>query len=228
MKKMLITALAALLTVTAFASQPDEPVYASPNGKVTFDLISHMGWGYHFTKSDAYKPAGSGEFFFNIVKFGLYPSKNLGFELGVDVEGNYFRSKENYFELDSQYRIQARDFGNHPFGTGIENTRGSFSFVTFNAPLLVKGIFDKFEIGLGAEASLNCLGGTSLSYSLANKQIQIDESEAEVNLFSYGLVATIGYDGTAIYFKYYPKGSKVLPDGSVNFNYMTLGIAFGF
>ena len=30
-----------------------------------------------------------------------------------------------------------------------------------------------------------------------------------------------------IFCKYYPKSSKILPDGSVDFSYWTLGLAFG-
>lgn len=227
---MLITALAALLTVTAFADDPDEPMYTSSDGKFTVDLFSHMGWGYHITSSKDFKPAGAGEFFFNIAKIGLYPAEHLGLELGVDIEGNYFRSKENFFELDSQNKIKAIDIASYmsSLSGGYERARGSFSFLTFNAPVLVKGIFDKFELGVGAEASLNCLGDTYTSYRIGNKQTEIDESGAEINLFSYGLVATIGYDDMSLYFKYYPKGSKVLPDGSVDFSFVTVGIAFGF
>lgn len=224
---MLITALAALLTATAFASEPDEPVYSSSNGKFTFDLFSHIGWGYHITNSNDFKPAGAGEFFFNLAKLGLYPTSNLGIEFGVDIEGNYFRSKESFFVLDSQNRIQAIDIASNMVGS-YEKARGAFNYLTFNAPLMVKGIFDKFEFGIGAEASLNCLGETYITYNTGNKRTQIDESEAEINLFSYGLVATIGYDDMSLYFKYYPKGSKVLPDGSVDLSFVTVGIAFGF
>ena len=93
---------------------------------------------------------------------------------------------------------------------------------------MVKGIFNSVEVGVGAEASLNFLGETNLRYEVGNTRTQMQQSDAEVNLFSYGMIATLAYDGLGLYFKYYPKGSKVLPDGSVDINYVTVGIAFDF
>ena len=230
MKRMLITALAAFFTVSAFATEPDQtPVYASPSGTFTFDLVSHIGYGYHFVNSSAFKPSSAGEFFVNLAEIGIYPGKHFGIELGVDVEGNYFRSKENFFVLDSKNLIQTVKIADvESLGGHYDKARGSFNFLTFNAPLMVKGIFDKFRIGVGAEASLNCLGETYMTYNVDSKRTQVEDTAAEINLFSYGLIASLGYGEVSLYFKYYPKGSKVLPDGSVDMNFMTLGIALGF
>lgn len=228
MKKILFSALAALFAASAFAANPDEPVYSSDNGKFTFDLFSHLGYGYHAVKSDAFKASNSGEFFFNIVKFGLYPTEHLGIELGGDFEFNYIRSKQTFFGLDSKNLIQVVDFSTMEIGKSLEKARGGFSFLTANFPLMVKGIFNSVEVGIGAEASLNFLGETNLRYEVGNTRTQMQQSDAEVNLFSYGMIATLAYDGLGLYFKYYPKGSKVLPDGSVDINYVTVGIAFDF
>lgn len=228
MKKILISALSVLMAVSAYAAGPEEPVYASESGKFTFDLMSHMGWGYHAVKSNDYSPSGAGEFFFNIVKFGLYPTQNLGIELGGDFEVNYFRSKKAFFGLDSKNLIQAKPFEDYGLGSTLERPRGGFTFLTFNFPLMIKGNFDKFQVGVGAEASLNFLGETNISYEIGNTKTQQQQTDAALNLFTYGVIATLGYDDMSLYFKYYPKGSKVLPDGSVDLNYVTIGIAFGF
>ncbi len=228
MKRFLISALTALVAVTAFAAPPDEPLYSSENGTFTFDLFSHLGYGYHAVKSDAFKASHSGEFFFNIVKFGLYPTEHLGFELGGDFEVNFVRSKKTFFGLDSKNLIQVVDFNTFEIGKTLEKPRGGFSFLTANFPLMVKGIFNSVEVGVGAEASLNFLGETNLRYEVGNTRTQKQQSDAQVNLFSYGLIATLSYDGLGLYFKYYPKGSKVLPDGSVDLNYVTVGAAFDF
>lgn len=228
MKKILFSALAALFAVSAFAANPDEPVYTSDNGKFTFDIFSHMGYGYHAVKSDAFKASNAGEFFFNIVKFGVYPTEHLGLELGGDFEVNYFRSKKTFFGLDSKNLIQVVDFSDFEIGKTLEKPRGGFSLLTFNFPLMVKGIFNDFEVGVGAEASLDFLGETNISYEVGNTKTQIQQTDAEVNLFSYGVIATVAYDGMGLYFKYYPKGSKILPDGSVDLNFITVGVAFDF
>lgn len=222
---MIVSALAALMAVTAFAQE--EPIYTSPDGQLTFDVVSHVGFGYHVTKSTTFTPSFSSEFFVNIVKLGVYPVQQLGFELGVDVEGNFFNSKTSAFAVDSQKKIQAISFPN-PEGGNLDKTRGGFNYLTFNAPLLVKGIFGKVEIGVGAEASLNCLGETYYRFRQENKYTRVEMTDADVNLFSYGIIASLSYDDAGVYFKYYPKGSRILPDGSVDVNFVTVGIAFGF
>lgn len=225
MKRMILSALAALMAVTAFAQE--EPVYSTSDGKLTFDVASHVGYGYHVTKSSAYTPGFSSEVFVNIVKLGVYPTEHLGLELGVDLEGNFFTSKTSAFEVDGQKKIQATAFPKVE-GSNIDKTRGGFEFLTFNAPLLLKGIFGKVEIGVGAEASLNCCGGTYYRYRRENKRFRVDMTDADVNRFSYGIIASLSYDDGGIYFKYYPKGSQILPDGSVDVDFVTVGIAFGF
>ena len=63
-----------------------------------------------------------------------------------------------------------------------------------------------------------------------DKGSTVDDAPAvgEFNTFSYGLVATLGYDMLGVYFKYYPKTSRMLPEGSVDMNYMTIGVLFDF
>jgi hypothetical protein len=53
------------------------------------------------------------------------------------------------------------------------------------------------------------------------------ERKAKVNPFSYGLVATASYGVFGVYFKYYPKSSRLLPEGSVDLSYSTIGIVLG-
>ena len=224
MKKMILSALAALMAVTAFAQV--EPVYTSPGGQLTFDIASHVGFGYHVTKSANYKPGFSSELFLNIVKLGVYPVEQFGFELGVDIEGNFFNSKTSRFVVDSQKKIQAQPFD--MAGGNVDKTRGGFDYFTFNAPLLVKGIFGAVEIGAGAEASLNCWGETFYRFRQDNTRTRVDMTGADVNRFSYGIIASLSYNDTGIYFKYYPKSSRILPDGSVDVDFVTVGIAYGF
>ena len=225
MKRMIVSALAALMTVMAFAQE--EPLYTSPSGKLTFDVAAHVGFGYHVTKSSAFTPAFSSELFANLVKLGVYPTEHLGLELGVDIEGNFFSSKTSSFIVDGQKKIQAAPFVSLDGGS-IDKTRGGFNYLTFNAPVLLKGIFGKVQLGVGAEASLNCCAETYYRYRQDNKRLQMEMTDADVNLFTYGLIATLSYDGTGIFFKYYPNGSQILPDGSVDLNFVTVGIAFGF
>ena len=227
MKKVIILALGAILAVPGLAQESDyNAVYTSSSGKVSFDVIDHIGYGYHFVKSDDFKPAWSDEFFLNMFKIGLYPVENLGLELGLDLQFNTFASKESAF-VQREGIIHAADFSVLELGSSFDRQRSDFSIFGLGFPVLVKGIFNKFQIGAGAVASWNITGDTGYNLRKGNRTINIDESKAKVNPFSYGILATMSYDHIGVYFKYYPKSSHILPDGSVNLNYMTLGIVLG-
>ena len=78
---------------------------------------------------------------------------------------------------------------------------------------------------------MNCRGFISgvNSYWVekGNRNMTINERKAKVNPFSYGIVATASYGAFGLYFKFYPKSSRLLPDGSVDLSYTTVGIVLG-
>ena len=226
MKKIIMTALVALLAAPCFA-QPEEPVYTSSDGKFTFDIIGHFGAGYHFVESNDFKPFRPSEFFVNMVKFGVYPIENLGLELGVDLQFNTFPSKETAFGVQGDGLIKPVSFSTLGLGDSFDRTRGSFSVFGLGAPVLVKGFFNDIRIGVGPVFSWNITGDTNVYLSKDNRDLTYHESDAKVNPFSYGLMAVLGYKVFDVYFKYYPKSVRILPEGSIDMSYMTLGIALG-
>ena len=222
MKRILTIILDASMALTALAQSDREPLYSSADGSVTFNMLSHLGYGYHFVKTEAFEPISSGETFLNVFQIGLYPAENLGFELGADIAYNYFRAKNRSFTLDSDRKIQVVDI---PTAEGnIQRFRSNIGSVSANFPLVVKGLFGKFELGAGAEARLNFAGSTSFSYRQDNRYVSVEERKAKLNLFNYDILAVFSMNDMGIYFKYYPKGSRFLPEGSVDFSWMTLGI----
>ena len=226
MKKIIMTALVALLTAPCFAQSADETIYTSPNGKFTFDVVGHLGAGHHFVQTDGYKPYSSTEFFMNIVKFGLYPVEHLGLELGVDIQFNTFLYKDTAFaQVDGL--IKPVSFSTLGFGDSFDSKSGSISVFGFGAPVLVKGFFNDIRIGVGPVFSWNITGDTNVYLSKDNRDLTYHESDAKVNPFSYGLMAVLGYKVFDVYFKYYPKSVRILPEGSIDMSYMTLGIALG-
>jgi hypothetical protein len=227
MKKVLLAALMALVAVPSFAAPDDDALFTSSNGVVQFDMASHIGYGYHFVKSADFKPNWSGEIFFNVLKIGIYPAEVLGIEMNVDCLFNNFNSKTAVFSLDKDKLVHATDFS-EVVPSGYEKSRGGLNVFSLSTPVLLKGIFGDFEVGVGAEASFNLVGDVYHRYRKDNVRTRIDESKAKVNPFSYGFVATFSHNDAGIFFKYYPKSSRLLPEGSVDLSYMTLGIAFGF
>ena len=225
MKKLIMTALVALLALPVFAQSDKEPLYTSSNGQFTFDLFDHLGFGYNAVKSADFKPAFSCDFFMNMVKAGLFPVQNLGLELGVDFEFNGFSSNESAFMQTSDGTIKAASFPVFDLYGSFDKKRSNFSVFALSAPVLVKGIFDKVEIGVGAVASWNFTGTTSYYLRTEKTDLNYTERKAKVNPFSYGILATVSYDEFGVFFKYYPKSSHLLPEGSVDLSFMTVGIA---
>ena len=227
MKKLVMLALAAFVAIPVFAQDDEENrVYTASSGKAFVEIFDHIGYGYHFVKSDAFTPAWSGEFILNFVKFGLRPADVFGIDLGVDFAWSNFDSKTDAFMQDNQI-VKVTDFDHYVEGA-IEKKHSGLDIFSLTAPLVVKGIFDKFEIGAGAFASWNIAGETYCRYRQDNVRAQFDEVKAKVNPFTYGFLATVSYDDFGVYFKYYPKSSRLLPEGSVDLSYMTLGLVLGF
>ena len=150
----------------------------------------------------------------------------LGIDLGIDMFWSNFDSKTDAFMQANQI-IKTVDFSHYVDGTAGKKNSG-FDVFGLTAPLVVKGIFDKFVIGGGAFANWNITGSTYCRYRKDNVRAQLDEVKAKVNPFTYGFLATVSYDDFGVYFKYYPKSSKLLPEGSVDLSYMTLGLVIGF
>ena len=227
MKKLVMLALAALVAIPVFAQNEEENrVYTASDGKSYVDIINRIGYGYHFVNSADYTPGWSGEFFMNLIEFGLRPADVLGIELGIDMFWSNFDSKTNAFKQDNQL-IKVTDFSHYVSGS-IEKKNSGFDVFGLTAPLVVKGIFGKFELGAGAFANWNITSSTYCRYRQNNVRAQFDEVKAKVNPFTYGFLATVSYDDFGVYFKYYPKSSKLLPEGSVDLSYVTLGIVLGF
>ena len=224
MKKLIVLALAALFAAPCFAQI--EPVYTSSDGKATFDVLGHIGYGYHIVKSDDFKSSWSSEFFLNLMKFELFPSEHFGFGLGIDLQVNDFNSKEKAF-VQHDGLIRTADFSTLETLTGVDRKRSDFTIVSLGAPVLVRAKFEKVAIGVGAVASWNIGGGNSYWVEKGNRSVTVDESKAKVNPFSYGIIATASYGAFGVYFKYYPKSSRILPEGSVDLSYSTVGIVLG-
>ena len=227
MKKLLLIALSAMLAVPAFADSDDDNVVASSSsGAVQLKVVDHIGYGYHIVKSDAYSPSGSGELFVNLLKLGLYPAKSFGIELGVDADFNFFRSKTSVFHLDNDNKVQAMDFNKLVTGT-TDKSRGGFNTTSITFPLLLKGMFGDFKIGVGAQGSLNLDVDAFYRYKQDNRFWRVEERNGKLNLFSYGFLATVSFSDATFFFKYFPKSTSMLAPGSVDYNYMTVGISFG-
>ena len=58
------------------------------------------------------------------------------------------------------------------------------------------------------------------------RKVKDIQKGAQFNKYNYNLLATLSFDGTGVYFRYYPKSSQLLPEGSVNVGFMAVGVIF--
>lgn len=230
MKKIALLALAALFALPLSAQDEEEldnVLFTSANDVVRFEVLSHIGYGYHFVKSPDFQSRMSDEYFLNIVKLGIYPVDALAIELGLDVDLSDFGSRTHAFMQSQDRLIQSREFSLLEQGT-LDRHYGSFTIASLNVPLLLKLHAGSFWIGGGAVGSLNMWGRTYYAYRQQYREVAVTERRARINTFTFSLVATLGFDSFGLYFKYYPRTSRLLPDGSVDMSYMTLGAVLDF
>ena len=226
MKRLLFSFLLAMLLLPAAAENRDRAIIvASSDDKVQLETLSRIGYGFHFVKSPAFKPGAAGEFFFNFAQLDIFPTEFLEIQLGLDAEFNHFSSRSASFFLDDGRCVQVMDLPSYS-KTGSKY-RSGFRYFNINAPLMVKGIIQYLQVGVGVEASLNLAGKTFSDYREDNIRTNTTESGAKLNRFSFGLVAGLTYSDFGFFVKYYPKPSKVLAPGSVELSYWTLGITYG-
>lgn len=222
MKKLMILVAAVLFAAPAFAQETNTSVsiYTSDNGVFSADLVSHLGWGFHFVKSEDFTPKGSGEFFLNVLNLKIYPVESFGIEAGLDCKWNYFGSKKQVF-LQDDHLIQAYDFST-VISKG-DKFRSDFSVFALSVPLVAKFKAGNFQIGGGAELNFNLGGKSFYRYEIDDVRYTQDAMKARVNNFTYDFMVLAGLKNLYLFGKFYPKSSVLLPEGSVRFNYWTLG-----
>jgi len=233
MKKFAIILLSFVLAAPAFAQESTEDlyndIYTTENGVFSFNIVDHVGWGYHFVKTEDFTPSYCGDYFINILAVKVRPTSFLTLKAGLDCEWNDFGSKKTRFYRDEDdHTVQATDFsGLLDLNSGLQRTRSYFGVYSFSVPVLAKLNFGKFEIGGGAEMNFNVGSETSYSYERDDTRSTHVTNNIKLNTFTYNFVAMVGFDGIDIFAKFYPKASRPLAAGSITYNYMTFGVAFG-
>jgi hypothetical protein len=165
----------------------------------------------------------------NIVDISLYPTENLGIELGVDFTVNNFGSRESAFIQSKDHLVKAVDFPSVKLDDIGSQTkaRGGINVFSFTAPLILKGIFGKFQVGAGAEACYNVSGETYYYFRQDNRRVEVSETKAKVTPFTYDFLAFLTYNDFGIYFKYRPQNAPILPAGGVDLSFVTVGLVLG-
>lgn len=229
MKKIVLIAgaMMALFSFRAFAQEEDNrlELAASKSGIFELDAISHTGFGYNLLKSEAFECSESGEFFINILNMRIFPVNGIGIELGIDYKTMDFNSKEYAFYLDGDKKIQAGKTADLYPGD-LKKFRSRFRSNTFCAPIMLKFEAGTTSLGLGVEGNMNLAGRVKNKYFQNDKKVKDIKKGAQFTRYNYNFLATLSFDGTGVYFRYYPKSVQILPEGSIKANFMAVGVIF--
>lgn len=113
-----------------------------------------------------------------------------------------------------------------PDETKIGKQRSSLHSFTLAIPVLATvHVNDSFWISAGAEANLNLTSWTKYSLETGDVTETTSVSDGQVRPFTFNFMGMVGFRDVALFFKYYPKTSRIVPDGGVQFDYCTVGVS---
>ena len=244
MRKLVTVALAAAISLCAFAQDDDNERFdnieesvlsgdllrlPTRSDVVSVIFLDHIGWGTNVISTKDFNPwqRQSGNFFVNLIGLKVAPASWFDFTLGIDFGVQYFASWEDLFSRDDSGKLTMTKFATKYPGVGLTKSRSSFNNLYFSAPALLEFKWERFTFAAGAEAALNFAGGTTYSFNAGYSHEEGDTNGLEVNLFSWDVMAVISYSKVGVFAKWRPASVQVLK-GAPQFSWWTIGGVLGF
>jgi hypothetical protein len=249
MKKLTAFFVTSLLALPIFAQQPQKQetpspilrstVFSAQDGLLSINLMDHVFFGYNIVDADAFTPNGGGELSLNTLALNVSPAPPFGHHVGMDCKWQFFSTKDSRFFLDKDKIPQVIHYpiptpGNSaqeqttpalPEESMTSKYRGSLHTFTLAIPVLATvHLNDNFWLSAGAEANLNMTSWTNFEEESGDVTETTSVADGQVRPFTFNFMGMIGFRDTALFFKYYPKTSRIVPDGGVEFDYCTVGV----
>ncbi len=249
MKTLTAFFVTSLLALPIFAQQPQKQetpspilrstVFSAQDGLLSINLMDHVFFGYNIVDADAFTPNGGGELSLNTLALNVSPAPSFGLQVGMDCKWQFFSTKDSRFFLDKDKIPQVIHYpiptpGNSaqeqttpalPEESMTSKYRGSLHTFTLAIPVLATvHLNDNFWLSAGAEANLNMTSWTNFEEESGDVTETTSVADGQVRPFTFNFMGMIGFRDTALFFKYYPKTSRIVPDGGVEFDYCTVGV----
>ena len=249
MKKLTAYLVLSLLALPVFAQQPQHSetpspilhstVFTAQDGLLSINLMDHVFVGYNIVDADAFTPNGGGELSLNALALNVSPAPSFGFQVGMDCKWQFFSTHDSRFYLDKNkipqvihYPIptpentaQAQSSSALPEESMTSKFRGSLHTFSLAIPVLATlRVNDSFWLSAGAEANLNMTSWTNFHAESGDVTETTSVAGGQVRPFTFNFVGMVGFRDTALFFKYYPKTSRIVPDGGVEFDYCAVGV----
>ena len=248
----LVTGLLALPVFAQQPQQQETPspilhstVFTAQDGLLSINLMDHVFFGYNIVDSDAFTPNGGGELSLNALALNVSPAPSFGFQVGMDCKWQCFSTRDSRFFLDKtkvpqvtpypipvpetpateQEAAQEPTTPTLPEESMTSKFRGSLHTFSLAIPVLATvHVNDNFWISAGAEANLNMTSWTNFHEEKGDVTETTSVADGQVRPFTFNFMGMVGFRDTALFFKYYPKTSRIVPDGGVEFDYCSVGV----
>ena len=227
-------------------------VFSAQDGLLSINLMDHVFFGYDIVDSEAFTPNGGGELSLNALALNVSPAPSFGLQVGMDCKWQFFSTEDSRFFLDESKIPQV--MGYPPKKDTPETTpeqgktqaqaseqpatpalpeemmtskyRGSLHTFSLAIPVLATvHLNDYFWISAGAEANLNMTSWTNFREESGDVSKTTSVADGQVRPFTFNFLGMVGFRDTAVFFKYYPKTSRIVPDDGVLFDYCTVGVS---
>lgn len=241
MKKIIMTSAALFAAVSLFAQSSKDRLSELENTPVEeskkapkpqkesklldFDIISEIGYGWHFIKEDQFSSKLKGNktsnFYFNVFELSLNPLKWASLTLGANLEwAKYVPHSDYYFHGVPDGDSRKLDLT--ATGAGMDDVYSKLSVFSISVPLGLDIHFGSTRLRAGAEAGFRIKSGSEYSYENpdGDKHSVKDSTPTGLKPFALDYFASLSLGFIGIYVKYYPESiSPAIP-----MNCITAGI----
>ena len=230
-------------------------VFTAQDGLLSLCLIDHASFGYNIVTSDDFTPNGGGELSLNTLALNISPMPNVGIQVGMDCKWQFFSTQDARFFLDTDKIPQVMAYPPKPQDTPAQDQdptqaqaqaqaqpqeqmtplpeesmtskyRGSLHTFSLTIPVFATvRMNSSFWISAGAEANLNLTSWTNFREESGNVSRTTSVADGQVRPFTFNFMGMVGYKDTALFVKYYPTTSRIVPDGGVQFDYCSVGVS---
>ena len=237
MKKLFVAALAALVSLTAFAqSFAIEDGEAAPatetenNYKVKY--IGEFGFGFHLMNTgdasfiDNTPAFGKNrEIFFSLFGAEYNPFKYVGIAAMADLNWDAYRLNSQHFWQPANGTVTVADLEGSNYTQIKKSVLRSFGF---DFPVELRLHFGDLDIAAGVVGELNFAGRTKFKAVDVHGGVVKNTPDMRVKdiksiPFTYSYRATVSYSGIGLYVKYNPC-SQFEPGAGPQFSYWTVGL----
>jgi len=239
MKKVFAAALAALVSLTAFAQsfaiedgEVTPATSSEESGNTKLKYIGEFGFGFHIMKDgdaaflNATPAFGKNrEIFFSLFGAEYKPVQWVGISAMADLNWDAYRLNKEHYWLPSNGSVTIADVEGSNYTEIKKSVLRSFGF---DFPVELRLHLGDVDIAAGVVGELNFSGRTrfkavDLNGGVVKNTPEMRVKDIQSNPFTYSYRASFSYSGIGLYVKYSP-ASQFKVGAGPQFSYWSVGL----